>query len=360
MTRLERPLAPALALCLFCGCDEAAPALDELPSVAPRMGGTKQTVRLVTANLEHVTWENALARTEIDDALILAWMQVLYLETLEGSGPTIFSMQESSERYFRTGGALWPTVLHLSLGASASSPEYADYNSWFQPILASDGEGWGNAIATNLNVEDYEAWNLNAAWDPSDAWDPGEVSNPNATCGGTNQRGAQVLRTEVGGVDIWNVNVHLQYCEDGAFAVNACNLERLLARLETLPSDDVVIVSGDFNIRQDAAGSCPGELQPVRFDEMVRGLPRTAVSPGCDGRRRPCIPPRPELRTHGPPHPGVRAQLRGGPDLRDERPRLHRDGDRRGWPGDVPGDAADVHHVELTTVVIRPRRPLGS
>lgn len=238
------------------------------------MGGTTQTVRIVTANLAHVSWPTMMDRNDTDDALALAWQQVLYLETLEGAGPTIFNTQESSRRYWKTGGALWPTVLHLSLGGNASGPEYADYDSWYQPIRTAGDASWGNAIVTNLQVHDYQEWNLNAAWNPSEAWDPNDVSDPYASCGSTNQRAAQVAHTEVDGVDVWSVNVHLQYCLHGDFATNACNLERLLARLKTLPSDDVVVVSGDFNIRQHALASddCPGDIHPLRFDEMVRGF----------------------------------------------------------------------------------------
>ncbi len=270
-----RTSAAISALWLLFGCDEGPRDPEDSGLGAARMGETEQTVRVVTANLAHVSWSpTMLDRNDVDDPQLLAWLQVQYLETLESPGPTIFNTQEMSQGYWKTGFSLWPTVFRLSLGGSASDPEYADYGAWYQPILSSGEASWGNAILTNLEVQDDEAWNLNAAWSSGDAWDPADVSNPYASCGGTAQRGAQVVQTEVGGVDLWSVDVHLEFCAGGDFAINACNLERLLARLRTLPSDDVVLVSGDFNIRQSALASddCPGALHPARFDQMVRGF----------------------------------------------------------------------------------------
>lgn len=261
-------LSVAVALCM--GCEVDPETLDDDIETTPRMGGT-ETVRIVTANLGHVSWPKILDNNNFDDALLFAWMQVLYLETLEGPGPTLFAVQESSQRYWKTAGALWPVVLHLSLGGNAASSEYADYDSWYQPIRTDGDASWGNAVVTNLDVEAYEAWNLNAAWNPAEDWDPSGVSDPYQSCNDDGpQRTAQVARTRHGEVDLWTVNVHLEFCNEGDFTVNACNLERLFARLDTLPSDDVVFVSGDFNIRSDATTDCA--LQPERFGQMVEGF----------------------------------------------------------------------------------------
>ncbi len=270
--------------------DDGNPDLDDL-TIVPRGGGDPLcTVRLLTANLEHVTWCNAMERNgmveqavcDIDDgkspppepARLLAWLQVLYLQTLEGPGPTIFNLQESSVLMPRTGNVDWVRVLHLMLGASAVDPAYGDYASWYQPINGGvAGNNWGNAIVTNLDVNAYEEWNLDQAWTAADGSPVGEA------CNGEVSRAAHAAHVRVDGVDLWSVNVHLEFCkpeDQGGFEVNLCNFDNLLLRLDSLPTDEVVVVSGDFNIGQDArtndSDACNGPVHPNRFMTMLGGF----------------------------------------------------------------------------------------
>lgn len=298
MRMRDQARACLVALSLFAACEQESADLDETDLGSTLRGGeTGTTLRIVTANLAHVSWCEMLARNgfvdkeedcndgefgkdpEDDDvsAQLLGWLQVLYLQTLEGPGPTIFNMQESSIRLERSATVNWPEILYLSLGGNAADPAYADYEACYQrinPLPPGDGVqecesgtpgnagSWGNAISTNLAVEDYQYWDIDAGCDRV----PGKDV----------KRAVQAIRTEVAGVDLWSVNVHLEFCkEHGNFSVNACNLDNLFAHIDELPEDDVVVVSGDFNISQDETPGdawCPGDIHPERFLEMQEGF----------------------------------------------------------------------------------------
>ncbi len=280
-----------LLLAFACDVDPSESEFDD-PGHTHREDETSTSVRVVTANLAHVSWCEMLARNGFVDedscnveqtrlnpphgvAQLLAWWQVEYLETLQGPGPTIFNTQEATVRDSRTVGGLWPAVLALSLGGNEFDPAFADYEACYDaiytphdPVDDPSGEcqatppgnsrSWGNAITTNLAVEEYRAWNLDHECDADRV-----------------ERRAHAARMRVGDVDVWSVNVHLEYCKGGDFSVNACNLENLFDKLDTLPDDDVVVVSGDFNIRPDAlpdSSDCPGAIHPARFFEMAHGF----------------------------------------------------------------------------------------
>lgn len=241
--------AALLGVGLFSGCGAD---VEDDPNDQPRWAQSTTTVRVVTANLAQWDWANLLAENGFgaNHHIYLGALQVSHLQSLESSGPTVYNLQESSVRRDLAGGIDWPTYLEDSLGFQADLPEHADYVSTYERVSPRQGHDdgtWGNALTTNLDIEDYESWDL---------------SDGCSTSGG---RVAQAARFDVGGVSVWSVNVHLEICNDDE--ANACNLDNLFNELDGLPSDHVVVVSGDFNITQDATESCP--TQPARFYDMV-------------------------------------------------------------------------------------------
>lgn len=257
------------ALSVALACDAASPELDDFEFddgafSTPRDGEAASTVRLVTANLEGWDWANRLEANGMapDAKIAFGWMQVLFLDSLVGPGSTIFNIQESSVRRPQTGHMDWPKVMTWGLGSEhALLPEA--FEAWYQRISPdygnphNDNDTWGNAIATDLPLADYQEWNLNEG------------------CGGPVQRAAQVARVNVEGVNIWSVNVHLEFCRPGGIQLsfNSCQLDQLFSRLETLPEQDVVVVSGDFNVDENPRGptaACPDDVHPEHFHAMVR------------------------------------------------------------------------------------------
>lgn len=247
MTTRGHGLAPLLGIVLAIGCDADPQDRDQ-----PRSGQTTTTVRIVTANLAQWDWASLLQQNGLatNDHIYFGAQQLSYLQTLEGPGPTVYNLQESSVMRTEAGGLDWPYILELSLGYSAILPEHADYDSTYQRISPTQGHDngtWGNALTTNLDVEDYASWDLSQG------------------CSSGARRVAQAARFDVGGVSLWSVNVHLEICNNDQ--ANACNLDNLFDELDGLPSGDAVLVSGDFNIRQDATDACP--TQPARFYDML-------------------------------------------------------------------------------------------
>ena len=245
-------LVAGLAAGLALSCD-AAPEQEDLDE--PRWAQDPIEVRVVTANLAQWNWDALLARNglESDDYILFGALQLWYLQTLEAPGATIYNIQESSVRREESGGFNWPMALELALGSEAVLPQHATYASTyerFSPLQDHDVGTWGSALTTNLDVEDYEVWNLSEG------------------CGPGVRRVAQAARFDVGLVSLWSVNVHFEICDYAE--VNACNLDNLLDQLDDLPTDDVVIVSGDFNIAQDATDDCPHH--PAHFQDMVDGF----------------------------------------------------------------------------------------
>jgi endonuclease/exonuclease/phosphatase family metal-dependent hydrolase len=246
--------------------DEALPASARSSEGSVFSCQSPTWLRVVSANMGHLEFDTLGEGTfasnylnggsENTPAKFVASQAAFLRDTVALKGQAnVLALQEIDNGGASTGQFYWPFafewVFDNTLGQTCS-----DYDSVFSEIFHS---GAGSVVLSNLATTSSEEWLLGRA--PID-------------CEEAVDRPAQVVHMEEGGIDAWVVNVHLQVCEQGNnYEENLCNLTNLAQKILSLPTDDVVVVAGDFNINPTTTGTenCnEGWRFKRRYDDMTK------------------------------------------------------------------------------------------
>ncbi len=218
-------------------------------------------LRVITANMGHIEFSDPDSTADFlvdftnstDDVVDFVISQAMFLRqslALPGEG-NVFALQEIDMWEASTGYWWWSWVFE-DIFNSVPDPicSQNDYDRYFAEI---QNDGTGNLLLSNISTSELQTWLLGS--DPVDCDEPTD-------------RPARAIHLVEGNVDAWVVDVHLAPCLADDYEPNFCNLNNLVQGILALPVDDIVVVAGDFNIK-NGTGQCGNIDYSDRYSTMT-------------------------------------------------------------------------------------------